>query len=300
LLPLLAATESVVNGEGPRGCPLAADVSARLDTLLGEASTSSDSLVIDSPGGALRLRLLSSEGSLREQRTLDIRGSCQELADAVASVAVAWQTRLLPGQVSLLLRPAPPSGPALSISATLEDRSARHRPAAVAREVSVGIHESAGARHRAAGLSLGGMFGPILDERFGLATTVGIDAPRSEMVETKKFTWVRLFLTVAPVWRFDVGSVAVHAYAGTGTALTATTSESLHHARAYQWRGPLVMAGARVSYPRSGVTPWLGIGISAETQRHLPSPTRHVSLAPERWLGQLSVGASFGTAALLE
>src|SRR4051812_39749643 len=98
----------VVLGEGEDGCPGAAAVSARLIQLVGEESGAEppDALVVDGERGALRVRLLSSEGSLREQKTLDLAGSCDELADAVATVAVAWRSQLKSDDVPPPVLPA--------------------------------------------------------------------------------------------------------------------------------------------------------------------------------------------------
>ena len=123
MAPLALTTAGLlVLGEGHDGCPSARAVSARLAELLADepASEVPDALVVDGEAGVLRVRLLSAQGEQREQKTLDLEGSCDELADAVATVAVAWRSRLqsddvpppvLPARVEVVAPPPEPPEP---------------------------------------------------------------------------------------------------------------------------------------------------------------------------------------------
>jgi hypothetical protein len=72
-------------------------------------------------GGAmeLHLRLVRPDASLVGDRRLLMQGTCQDMAEAVATVIAAWETRPLPGAI-------PEEGPAFTRRETTPSRKLRH------------------------------------------------------------------------------------------------------------------------------------------------------------------------------
>jgi hypothetical protein len=295
-LAVVAAAGLVVEGEGRDGCPRASDVAARVRAVLPEQSTAA-TLVIAPRGEGLWLRLFSATGALREERTLVVRGTCAELADAAANVAVAWQVPLAaPIHPPAALVPVhPPSVPASEVAVVQAEtaRDERLRPPGL-RELSAAMHAAIGAHRWAPGITLEAVLGPVFHERLAVFAAIGADAPRSEVLEAKRWSWMRVFAAFGGMWRVPVGRWTVAAHAGVGAEELATTSESLSIAQSYQLVWPTVTGGARLSYRREGVTPWIGLAATSQLRRTLTSPVNAADISPERSIVQLSVGAAFG------
>jgi hypothetical protein len=292
LLAVVAAAGLVVEGEGRNGCPRAVEVAARVGALLGEQFTSA-TLVLEPRGDGLRLRLFSATGALREERTLEVRGTCAELADAAANVAVAWQMPLSAAVPPPSL-PAPAPLPAASEVPVVRQAQARGeavRPGL--RELSAALHAAVGARRWAPGLTLEAVLGPVAHERLGVFAAIGADAPRSEIVDSKRWSWMRVFAAVGARWRVPIERWTVAAHAGFGAEELATTSESLSIGKSYQLVWPTLTGGARLSYRREGVTPWVGLAATSQLRPGLTSPVNGAHISPERSMVQLSVGAAF-------
>ena len=106
LLAAVLATGSV-DVRSATNCPSSEDVAARLLQLLPPASVGPPegqdvawiSVVDVNQGGAtaLSLRLVKADASVTGARRLVMQGTCQDMAEAVATVIAAWETRPLPG-----------------------------------------------------------------------------------------------------------------------------------------------------------------------------------------------------------
>lgn len=298
LVLLLSGAGLTVQGQGEGGCPSAADVSARLGALLpGEGGGEPPgSLVLDADAGALRVRLLTPQGSVREQRRLELRGSCAELADAVATVAVAWQSTLRSDDVPPPVLPARATAvvaaPAVTAAApAVAPRAPGHRTFDDALELAVGFHTAGGSRWWAPGVSLAGQ--APLGRRFSWAMELTVDWPRTTFAAGKRWTWLQLSLIAAPSYRIVTRSLLWDVRVGLASDVTFATSESVHSRNSYQLMPPSAVVGLRVTYPRSNHLPWFGATFATQLARELVSPVRGTFIEPERWMLGLAVGATF-------
>jgi hypothetical protein len=285
---VLAVAGVVVQGEGQDGCPSAAAVSARLDQLLGdEAGEAPDALVVDGRPGALRVRLLSPEGRLREQKTLELRGSCDELADAVATVAVAWRSHLQSDDVP------PPVLPA-----RVEQRYSPPAPSSVAGqpdfELTYGLQTVVGAERWAPGLVLGTQ-SPIAG-RFSLGFGLQIPAPRrgkdGPAGAEKSWRWMELAVIIAPSFRGSTTNFLVDLQLGLGAGVNVTTSESLTAPDSYRLAPPALVGGLRWTYRHTGAHPWIGASFATRLGGGLDSPIHNAQLTPEAWWLGLAAGGT--------
>jgi hypothetical protein len=294
LATLLLATAGLsVRGEGRDGCPSAAEVSSRLGALLPEGDEPGGLLVMDGETGALRVRLLSPQGAVREQRRLDLRGSCAELADAVATVAVAWQSALrsddLPAPV-LSIGTAPPALAPRPVAVTMAPRPAP-RPWRDSLELAVGFHAAAGAKGFAPGLSLAGQ--APLGRGFSWSMELATDWPRTQFTDGKRWTWLQASLVAAPSYRMATTNFFFDVRVGLSSDVTVATSEALGSRDSYKLIPPSVLLGLRVAAPRSDYLPWVGVTFSTQLTSERISPIKRTYIEPEPWTLGLALGASF-------
>jgi hypothetical protein len=286
----LAAAGLVVLGEGNGKCPGAASVSTRLAELLGDepGAEAPDALVIDGAPGALRVRLLSAQGTLREEKTLDLEGTCDELADAVATVAVAWRSQLqaddVPPPVLAPVQqvyagppPAPPPSPPPVVEPELE--------------ISYGVGTISGDQRWAPGLLLAAQ-APFRGG-FSTAFTLSVPAPRAAQdLFGKDWRWLELTAIFAPSYRVVTDNLLFDSQLGLGAGLNITTSESLSAPDSYHLAPPALVAGVRWTYRHSRNLPWFGVTFSARALRPLESPIHNAAITSEPWWLGIALGGT--------
>jgi hypothetical protein len=285
----LAAAGLVVLGEGHQGCPDAGRVSARLAQLLGEepGAEAPDALVIDGEPGALRVRLLSAQGTVREEKTLDLQGSCDELADAVATVAVAWRSQLQADEV-------PPPVLAARLRAVDDGAPApprRPAPTQADLELALGLQAVSGSARWAPTVLLAAQ-APV-GRGYSVAFTLNVPAPRAVRDPTgKQWRWMELSAVVAPSLRLVTEPLLVDTQLGLGTGVNVTTSESLRAAGSYRLVPPTLVAAMRVTYPYARGLPWFGVTFSTRVLHTRDSPIHNADLSPEPWWLGLALGGT--------
>jgi hypothetical protein len=283
----LAMAGLVVLGEGEDGCPGAAAVSARLIQLVGEESGAEppDALVVDGEPGALRVRLLSSEGSLREQKTLDLAGSCDELADAVATVAVAWRSQLKSDDVP------PPVLPARVRQVHDTPRVAAPAPPRVQPdlELAYGVQTVAGAERWAPGLVV--EVQTPLRHDYSFTFSLQVPAPRAADVDLKTWRWMELGLVVGASHRSTLETLYLDAQLGLGAGVNVTTSQSLSAPDSYRLAPPSLVTGMRWTYRHSASHPWFGLTFAAQPAS-ADSPIKNAQITTELWRLGLALGAT--------
>ena len=112
LLTWLVAVSPLVRFTGDARCPAAAEVDARLRTLLPTASASGegDVAALEESGSRLRVTVRRPDGTTLGQRELDRAHSCADLAAAAALVIATWESDVHP-EFALALPVAEPAGP---------------------------------------------------------------------------------------------------------------------------------------------------------------------------------------------
>ena len=114
LVTWLVAMNPVVRFTGDDvGCPTAAEVDARLRTLLPTASPSGerDVAVLGETGSRLRVTVRRPDGTTLGERELDRAHSCADLAAAVALVIATWESDVHPEFALALPGMAEPARP---------------------------------------------------------------------------------------------------------------------------------------------------------------------------------------------
>jgi hypothetical protein len=290
LAPLwMTGSALVVLGEGQDGCPRAAQVEARLGALLPDepGGDPPDALVFDGGAGALRVRLLSAAGAVREQKTLELRGSCDELADAVATLAVAWRSRLRSDDVPAPVLPPPP----LAVAAAPDPVPAPDPLPPAGLEVAAGLETAAGIHRWTPGL-VASLQTPV-GRRVSFASGLSVRWPSSAPDQTgKNFTWLQASLMVAPSFRVIGSNLLVDTHLGLAAGIDLTTSEALDAAGSYALVPPSVVLGVRWIYTRVTGRPWFAINGSLALAGQA-SPIRGAALPGEPFTLGLALGASF-------
>ena len=123
LLGMLVAAGPVVPAPGGSQCPTAAEVAARVATLLtpGGRAGDPDIVAVRDDGAGLRLTLERPDGSIIGQRVLDAAHPCADLASAAAVIVATWESDVHPEflqalpQVSTAAAPADASPPAVPV-----------------------------------------------------------------------------------------------------------------------------------------------------------------------------------------
>jgi len=283
---LFAATGLVVVGERD-GCPSRGAVATRLGQLLPDETVEApDALVVDGEPGALRVRLLSAQGSVREEKTLDLEGSCDELADAVATVAVAWRSRL---QADV---DVPPPVLVARARPVVNDRPAARPRAQPDFELAMGLQTISGPERWAPGLLLGAQ--APMAHGFSLAFTLNVAAPRSAQDQTfKTWRWMEVGAVLAPSYRGTTDNLLVDASVGAGLGFNITTSESLSAPDSWRVVPFSVVSGMRWTYRHSQALPWFGVTFAARVTRLFDSPIDNAEITPEAWTLALALGGTF-------
>jgi hypothetical protein len=284
----LAAAGLVVVGGGQDRCPGATAVSSRLAQLLGDepGAEAPDALVIDGASGALRVRLLSAQGVQREEKILELEGSCDELADAVATVAVAWRSRLQADDV-------PPPVLAAPIQQVYDREAPRPRPSAPVEpdlELRVGVGSVSGTERWAPALVLAAQ--APLRNGFAMALTLNVPAPRSadDPLAGKSWRWVELSAVVAPSYRMVTENLLVDTQIGLGAGVNVTTTGS--SSDNYHLVPPALVAEVRWTYRHVNVLPWFAATLSTRVLRTFDSPVPGAIISSEAWWLGLTVGAT--------
>ena len=283
--PLLLAGV-VVLGEGRDGCPRAPAVSARVQELLPEDPGPPDALIFDGEAGALRVRLLSASGEVREEKTLDLRGSCDELADAVATLAVTWRSRLQSQNV------APPVLAVIPVAQEFEAPAPAPRAPADF-ELSLGLQTVSGTKRWAPGFLLGVQM--PLTGPFNIGLTLDFSAPRIAFANDFRWSWMQAALVAGPSYRILTRDLHMDAQLGLGTGINVilNTAEQLP-GRRVRLVPPTMMAGMRWTYWRAVGMPWFGINLSLQLDPQLASPVEGTNVLPERWVMGVALGGTLG------
>lgn len=286
----LAAAGLVVLGEGTDKCPGAASVSTRLAQLLGDepGAEAPDALVIDGAPGALRVRLLSAQGTLREEKTLDLEGTCDELADAVATVAVAWRSQLQADDV-----PPPVLAPVQQVYAGPPPASPPPPPSLVQPEleISYGVGTISGTERWSPGLLLAAQ-APFRGG-FSPALTFSVTAPRAAQdLSQKTWRWMELSAVIAPSYRVVTENLLFDSQLGMGVGVNVTTSESLSAPDSYHLVPPALVAGVRWTYRHSSSLPWFGVTLSTRAVRSVEGPIRNADISAEPWWLGIALGGT--------
>lgn len=286
--PLLLAGVVVLGG-GRDDCPSADAVAERMEELRADdRSGVPETLILDGAAGALRVRLVGMDGVVREEKTLELRGSCPELAEAVAILVVAWRSRLqsdeVPPPVLPVLRPAePPAPPPAPPPAAPPDE-----PPDL--EVSVGVQTSSGVERWAPWLLLGAQ-APVW-RRLNLGVTLDLSGPRVAFDPgLTRWIWVQLRAVAGPSLRAVTEDLFVDGQLGLGAGLDVALNDATPGSR-YHRASPAVVGGTRLTYRRTPSLPWFGVTLTVHLDPALDSPVLNTNIRTERWLLGLALGGT--------
>jgi hypothetical protein len=171
---LVAASVEV---ESATDCPSAAAVAARLPPGPGPA----DRALVRASEGRLTLALVRADGGVVVERQLEVRGSCDDLAGAVALIITLWQAQehpALPGPPALPTTP-PRTGPW-----SLEARTDLFASLA-------GAAVDPGAAFTAS----------LWRRRWGLGFSLSGTTPRTEALGRGRTSWLRGTVGIGPAAR---------------------------------------------------------------------------------------------------
>jgi hypothetical protein len=179
LLALIFAGAVQVASTTP--CPSAAEVEARLPPLTSAGAP--DRALIGAADGKLTLTLARADGSTVVERQIEARGSCADLAGAVALIVTVWQAQEHPDLPRAPTLAAPPSPPL-----TLEARTDLFASLAGA-EVSPGATLAA----------------VLWRRRWGLAFSLSGTTLREGALGGGRAAWTRGALGLGPARRLVAG-----------------------------------------------------------------------------------------------
>jgi len=232
---------------------------------------------------------VTAEGAVREEKKLDLRGSCDDLADAVATLGVAWRSRLksdeVPPPVLAVSEVAPPPAPSPVVAFL-----ARPTPEEPDLEVSIGVQTASGTQHWAPGLLLGTQL-PVSGP-YNVGLTLDLSGPRAAYdTSFVRWTWLQLRLVAGPSVRSVTPSLYIDAQLGLSAGRYVAVNRQTPGG-AYHRASPAVVTGARWTYRRARAMPWFGVTFAVHLDPELDSPIRNTNIAAERWLLGLALGGT--------
>jgi hypothetical protein len=284
----IAVLFAAVAVQGATTCPTPQAVDARLRPLLAaDPATPSGAVHLEREGGALHLALYATDGRVTARRTIEGTHSCEALADAAAVIVAAWHSGA--DARPLLAAEAP---------AHADLRTALPAPA-----VSAGSAWGLGA---AGGLSLAGtspaataaltiVNAPLPGRPWLGRLGVVYQGPREDALTSGKLRWQRWALELGPQLQGGAGRLGWAVHAGGALGLTRLQGVGLTDARDQRDLGLGVVGGARLSLGRSGLRPFVELGLTGW-------PTRLVAYeggagrqrAIPRFEGRLTLGGALG------
>jgi hypothetical protein len=294
---LLVSLGPVVTVEGDAVCPTAADVAARLATLLPARATdvAPDVARLELREGALLVTLTGADGTSIGERALDSGFPCGDLASAAAVVIATWESDVHP-EFRLAAPPAvppPPPPPAPPVVTAAPPPS----PPASTLDVGAGLLGSlapgAGGVAPAVGAIVAGSWTPggrRLGVRLALAGTIDRELPlgtghvRWQRTDVALGPQLRLASTGAP-WAVDLHAEAMAGWliaSGNGFA-TDLQDGTLD---------PGLGAGARLNLGRGMFVPWLEASLAAWLRQQAAYAGASVVGLP-RFEATLALGLSY-------
>jgi hypothetical protein len=235
----LGNPEMAVTGDST--CPTPAEVREQLAALepglVGDAAArpAVHQTNISGAGSGVHIELLSLDGRLVAERTLERTGSCGDVAEAVAVIISAWDAKFNPNLLTPVVEPpqALPDEPASVPSRRKDSKLPSSHPmpfdAGLALLASIAGGEATfGAKLEGCVFGSGGLLG--LD--VGLSAT----STHTQSITTPAAAaqWTRAALSAGPTYRLRRNAIALDVHAGgalavlhvQGTGLTSTSSDT--------------------------------------------------------------------------
>ena len=272
LLLTLAGLLGVVVVRGEGACPAPAAVEARLRALVPAADSEPHQLWLRSAEGRVDFELRRQDLVLA-RRSLQARGSCDELAEAVALVAAVWETR---SRAEVGMPPLSAASQPNNLAVTVQQR-AISVPAAAAPvvEVTGAALGSLAAGDLRPGLLLG-LSLRVRDGGFGLAATL-TGAPGHEVaLPPGQARWSRWAVAVGP--RFQLGGERWFGALDGHLAVAVVRTEG----RAFS-----------INHSQSGVD--VGLGAALQGGVRVGRLSLFAALGLRRWLGRQDLTAGDGS-----
>ncbi len=242
LIPLLVLGSLQVQVSAT--CPTAEQIHRSLSALVSEGSSDDRVEVSDGPDG-LEIRFKSSMGHPLAARFLAKRGSCSDLASAVAVIVSTWMTDLGRG-----VPPPPPLYPAPGAVAV-----APKRPLLL--ELGAGFVASVAEGGPALGASAAVSLWPY--DGFGVFLGARAVGARNRPLGPGVNRWQRTSVGLGPEVRLSLGRIQLDLFAE--LLLAILTVRGLGYARNHQGidADPGVGAGAKASMRFGSWVPFLGV-----------------------------------------
>jgi len=290
LVTWLVAMNPVVRFTGDAGCPTAAEVDARLSTLLPTASPCGerDLAALEESGSRLRVTVRRPDGRTLGERELDRGHSCADLAAAVALVIATWESDVHP-EFALALpameeparrSPVAPVAPVAEVKAERRAAPVAVRPEATARAA---FDLGAALVASAAPHTLDGSFqsdlvaaaalaaGWVHDGRgLGVRLALGIAADRIVPLGPGEAHWRRATVAFGPQYRlFAFGTTLLDLH-GELTAAGLNVRGERFATNDDGWSFDLgVGAGARLWMGAGAWRPWVDLSVAVWPTEHV-------------------------------
>jgi hypothetical protein len=280
LLLGVARAIPLVEVQGPADCPSASAIRSAMAALVDDDHPAAARARLQATGGRLEIQLQRLDGTPLGERTLELAGSCDQLAETVALVIVVWERDLRQGQVPELGRPL------AAARAPVPTRAARS-----VLEVGGGLSGLIGRDTRAPAALVEASLFP----RAGAwAASVSLSALAAHAVlGPGSISWQRLSLAAGPRRRAHLGPWALDLTAQLAAALIEVRGRGFSETFSDRGFDPGLVAGARLSRGRRTFF-WLGLdGAGHLHDRVARVEGMDISWRFPRFDAQLSVGLGY-------
>ena len=287
----IAVLFAAVTVQGATTCPTPEAVDARLRPLLAADPGASGAVRLDREGGALHLALHAADGRLTARRTIEGAHSCEALADAAAVIVAAWHSGADGRPLLAAALPAASADVHTSLAAPAASPAASWGLAAAG-----GLSMAGSSPAATAALTI--VNAPLPERPWLGRLGVVYQGPREAALTTGTLRWQRWVLELGPQLQGGLGASqrwgwAVHL--GGALALTRLQGVGLADARDQRDLGLGVAGGARLSLGRTGLRPFVELGLTGW-------PTRLVAYEGgagrertiPRFEGRLTLGGALG------
>ena len=245
---------------GKTECPQPAEVSQALDNILAEdGTTRSDEARLSVVGNRLSVELINSDSLIEARRTLDLQGSCEEIAQKVALVIALWEANL---QVNPLTPPAAPTPPPIALAAQSSRPAQTPSSRGWLLSPSLGLLASfmSGAGVSAAA-ELRLVTGPKAANYRGFVSMTGVSAheARFDGLNGASTQWSRVSVAAGPGYNLGFSSFSLASDVGLALGRTWVRGRGFDSDREPAAWDPSAIASVRLILKANSSAPWVGL-----------------------------------------
>lgn len=253
---------------GDSTCPTPAEVQEQLATLDsgpgGEttARSAAHHANISGVGSSVHVELLSLDGQLVAERTLERAGSCGDMAEAVAVIISSWEATFNPNLATPVVEPPQPL-PHEPVSVPAQGQAAKSPPSRPTPfDAGLAVLASIAGGEAAFGAKLEGSLFP-LSGSLGLDVALSGTSTHTQSIAMPAVAaqWTRAALSAGPTYRLRRNATALDVHVGGALAVLHVQGSGLSSTSSDTSAQLGVTAGLRLIWAWNNAAGWLGTDV---------------------------------------